>query len=155
MPQLTCTLFHSRNNNSNKKWANNNNNNNNATASTTRNHHASTAGIEQDAATTKQLHDRMLFLLGNLTVSINNETCSVNGIFIKVTTTGHFGGSNCKRRLQIQRYLSWRFHRRWFRHCFEIGSKDSWSQCTHRQGQDQPQSHQKHHVDFLEWLGWD
>ncbi|CAO0795801.1 unnamed protein product [Mucor circinelloides] len=73
-----------RNNNSNKKWANN---------AATRSH-AST-GIEQDAATTKQLHDRMLFLLGNLTGTLVEATvkdgCKFKGIFHGASTEGDLG----------------------------------------------------------------
>ncbi|KAK4521231.1 PHO85 cyclin-1 [Mucor velutinosus] len=83
-----------RSNNSNKKWANNNN----SAAGTARNNHASTTtatGIEQDATTTKQLHDRMLFLLGNLTGTLVEATvkdgCKFKGIFHGASTEGDLG----------------------------------------------------------------
>jgi hypothetical protein len=66
---LFSFLYKSRgiNNNGNKKWGTNNNN-------TPRNNHSPTSNnvaFTQDPATAKQMHDRMLYLLGNLTVNIN------------------------------------------------------------------------------------
>lgn len=60
-------LVYSRgsNNNQNKKWANlNNSRSNHASSSPALTHEA----IVQDPTIAKQMHDRMLYLLGNLTV---------------------------------------------------------------------------------------
>lgn len=60
-------FFISRGTNNNKKWLNNNSNNTNSPA---RQQQADT--IVQDQVTMKVMHDRMLFLLGNLTVNAKN-----------------------------------------------------------------------------------
>ncbi|KAI8636980.1 hypothetical protein BD408DRAFT_396473 [Parasitella parasitica] len=80
-----------RNNSNTKKWSNNN---------TTARSHASPPSpaaepIHQDLAMTKQLHDRMLFLLGNLTGSLVEATvkdgCKFKGIFHGASTEGDLG----------------------------------------------------------------